>query len=307
VGERKRWVAVALIVFVVASCGGAGGSSIPPNPDALHDDAITIGSFDFVESIVLAEIYAQALESSGYRVIRQFDLGPRELVDPALERGLVELVPEYSGSALAFLGATSPHPTDVTDTHRSLVGAFEPRGITVLAASPAQDQNGFAVTAQTAADHHLESLNDLAPIAPTLTLGGPPECPQRPLCAAGLASTYGIHFQRFQPLDASGPITTGALLAGTVDVALLFTTDGDIDTNHFVLLADDRNLQSAENVTPVVNDDVARRFGPRVAEVVDDVSRLLTTSDLRSMNAAIAAGGTPKVEATTWLGAHGLV
>jgi osmoprotectant transport system substrate-binding protein len=305
VHEGHRWVAGILLALVLTSCG-TNPSSTALGVGALHDDAITVASFDFPESVVLAEIYSQALESNGFRVIRQFDIGARELVDPALERGLVELVPEYAGSALQFLGATSPNVSDPAAVHRSLARAFEARGITALSAAPAQDQNGFAVTSQTASKYGLVRLSDLAPIAGELTLGGPPECPQRPLCAGGLTSTYGSRFERFLPLDASGPITTDALKSGTVDVALMFTTDGDINTDGFVLLQDDRHLQPAENVTPVVNAEVVQRFGEQAVEVIDAVSRELTTGDLRSLNAAVAGGQAPQQVAAAWLDAHGL-
>lgn len=302
---RYRWVASVLLALILISCRTTP-SSTASDLGALHDDAITVASFDFPESIVLAEIYSQALTSNGYRVIRQFNIGPRELVDPALQRGLVELVPEYAGSALTFLDATVSDVADPVSVHGSLSRAFETRGITVLEAAPAEDKNGFAVTSQTASTYHLTRLSDLAPIAGQLTLGGPPECPQRLLCAAGLVSTYRLRFGRFQPLDASGPITSDALEAGTVDVALMFTTDGDIDTDRFVLLQDDRHLQPAENVTPVVNSEVVQRFGEEVVQVIDAVSRELTTEDLRSLNAAVAGGQTPHQAAAAWLDAHGL-
>ncbi|MDP9331004.1 MAG: ABC transporter substrate-binding protein [Actinomycetota bacterium] len=302
---RRSWAAGKLLALVLTACR-ANPSSTGLGVGALQDDAITVASYDFPESVVLAEIYAQALGSNGYRVIRQFDIGPRELVDPALERGLVELVPEYAGSALTFLGATAADASDPVAVHRTLARAFEARGIAALDAAPAEDQNGFAVTSQTASTYDLVRLSDLAPIAGELTLGGPPECPQRPLCAGGLASTYGLRFERFQPLDASGPLTTDALKAGSVNVALMFTTDGDINTEGFVLLQDDRHLQPAENVTPVVNAEVVQRFGDHVVGVIDAVSRELTTADLRSLNAAVAGGQTPQQAAATWLDAHGL-
>jgi len=299
--------------LLLAACGRSSQAPGAARPGALDDDAITVASFDFPESDVLAEIYSEALETKGFRVMRQFHIGTRELVEPALERGLVELVPEYAGSALEFLAAGSPPvggaPTgiapDPESAHASLVRAFATRGVTVLEASPAQDQNGFAVTAETAATYHLRRLSDLGAVAGSLTIGGPPECERRPLCVAGLTSTYGLHFERFQPLDASGPITAEALRTGTVDVALMFTTDGDVETNGFVLLGDDRHLQPAENVTPVVNSEVVRRFGQAAVEVIDDVSARLTTSDLRSLNAQTMGGRTPRQVAAAWLATDG--
>ena len=275
----------------------------------LGDDAISVASFNFPESTVLAEIYAQALEGAGFRIDRQLDLGPRELVEPALQRGLVELVPEYAGSALAFatLGG-APGAADQQDTNRALAEALAPRGITALEPARAEDQNGFAVTRATAEHYGLRTISDLTSVASTLTFGGPVECPRRPLCLQGLESTYGLRFQSFVPLDTSGPLTAAALADGTVDVALVLTTDGQIAQNDFVLLEDDLGLQPAENVTPVVRDDTVRRFGPQLVDVLNAVSAELTDQALRVLNAQIGFQGIdPADAARAWLVAHGFV
>src|SRR4051812_24632535 len=126
---------------------------------ALRDNAITVGSFDFAESDVLAEIYSQALEGGGYRVKRAFDLGPREFVAPALARGLVELVPEYAGTALEFASLGSRRSTaDITTTKARLVQALQARGVTALTPAPAQDANTFVVTRATASRDGLRTL-----------------------------------------------------------------------------------------------------------------------------------------------------
>jgi osmoprotectant transport system substrate-binding protein len=297
-----RTTAVLLAIAVAAgpACSGSGSQ----RPTALGDDRVTIGSFDFPESTLLAELYAQALEGHGVAVERRFGLGPRELVLPALQRGLVELVPEYVGSALAFLGGD---PTAaVTPTLLRLRGHLAERGLAALDPAPAQDQNGFVVTAQTAERLGARHLSDLAAHAPDLTLGGPPECPSRQLCLRGLEDTYGLRFGTFLPLDAGGPLTLEALLSGAIDVGLLFTTDGTIERRGLVLLADDRDLQPAENVVPLARTDVLRRFGPGFSEVLDAVSAALDTQTLRGLNAAVDAGGTPAEIARTWLDAHGL-
>jgi osmoprotectant transport system substrate-binding protein len=162
------------------------------------------------------------------------------------------------------------------------------------------------VTAPTAERLGAVDLSDLAAHAADLTLGGPPECPSRQLCLRGLEDTYGLHFGTFLPLDAGGPLTLEALLSGTIDVGLLFTTDGTIERRGLVLLADDRDLQPAENVVPLTRTDVMRRFGPGFTEVLDAVSAALDTQTLRGLNAAVDAGGTPAEIARTWLDAHGL-
>lgn len=301
---RKFALTLALILS-----GPACGPGVPPATSTLNDDAITVASFEFPESMVLGEIYAQALEAAGFNVKRQLGIGPRELVEPSLERGLVELVPEYAGSALEFLASGEGLATsDEELTHARLVEAFAGRGVDVLTPAPAQNRNGFAVTRATAERHGLEAISDLAAIDEDLAFGGPPECPERPLCLKGLESTYGLEFDQFVTLDAGGPLTVSALRAGTVDVALLFTTDAAIDENDFVLLEDDRGLQPAENVTPVVRVEVIEGHGDRFVGVVDAVSRLITTAELRALNASVALeGASPARVAAVWLAEHGLL
>jgi len=296
------------VALAAALLAGACVLDTPPaTTTALDDDAITIASFNFPESVLLAEIYAQALEGEGFAVKRQLGLGPRELVEPSLQRGLVEFVPEYAGSALEFItGGEGVATSDERLTHDRLKQVFAERGITVLARAPAQDQNGYAVSRETADLHALRRITDLVPVAGELTFGGPPECPERSLCLEGLERLYGLEFGAFTPLDAGGPVTVTALRSGTVDVALLFTTDAAIEENDFVLLYDDLGFQPAENVTPVVRAEVVDAHGDAFVRLVDSVSALLTTEDLRELNARIAQGGTPKNVAAAWLAEHGL-
>jgi osmoprotectant transport system substrate-binding protein len=297
-------VILAVALLLAASC--ARGAP-PAVTTALDDEAITIASFNFPESVLVGEIYAQALEGEGYSVKRQLGLGARELVEPSLERGLVEFVPEYAGSALEFLiGGEGLATSDEALTHDRLEQVFAERGVAVLASAPAQDQNGFAVSRETADRYGLRSISQLAPEAPDLAFGGPPECPERPLCLGGLEDVYGLRFGSFQTLDAGGPVSVTALRSGTVDVALLFTTDAAIERYDFVLLFDDLGLQPAENVTPVVRQEVVEAHGDAFVRLVDSVSALLMTGDLRELNARMAEGETPKDVAAAWLAEHGL-
>jgi osmoprotectant transport system substrate-binding protein len=302
VGARRTLVLVLALVLAASACDRT--SEPPPNVD--DDDAVTIASFNFPESVLLAEIYAQALEAADVPVERETALGTRELVMPALVQGLVELVPEYAGSALLFLAGPGSASADHDANHRALASRVSGFGLTALDASPAEDQNGFAVTRETAARFGLHTLSDLAPVADHLTFGGPPECVRRPSCLPGLESAYGIEFgQEISTLDAGGDRTVAALAQGTVDVALLFTSDAAIELNDFVLLQDDKGLQPAENVTPVVRQDALQRF-PGLAPVVNDVSALLTTDELRSMNTEVARGARPGAIAAAWLAHNGL-
>jgi osmoprotectant transport system substrate-binding protein len=286
-------------------------SSTEPAPEtALGDAAITVGSFNFAESEVVAEIYSQALESEGFAVERKFGLGPRELVAPALAQGLIEVVPEYAGTALQFVSLGEGTATaDTRTTHDELVDALERagNGVIALAPAPAEDANSFVVTQATADEHHIRALSDLAARSDSLTFGGPPECASRPLCLAGLEQVYGIRFGNVLRLDTGGPLTRQALLGDYVDVALLLSTDPAIEVGHLVELIDDRNLQPAENVTPLVRREVIDRFGSGVADRLNAVSARLSTFDLRSLNAELAnQGATLHDVAARWLRAERL-
>lgn len=305
--RRDRVAPVVVAVVAVALLAACGRGVPPATTTALDDDAITVASFNFPESVLVGEIYAQALEGEGFAVKRQLGLGARELVEPSLERGLVEFVPEYSGSALEFLTRGEGLATsDEALTHDRLEEVFAERGVAVLAPAPAQDQNGFVVTRETADRYGLRSISQLVPEAPELAFGGPPECPERPLCLGGLEDVYGLEFGTFESLDAGGPVSVTALRSGTVDVALLFTTDAAIDRYDFVLLYDDLGLQPAENVTPVVREEVVQEHGDAFVRSVDSVSAFLTTGDLRELNARVAEGETPREVAAAWLAEHGL-
>ena len=155
--------------------------------------------------------------------------------------------------------------------------AFAEEGVDVLEPSDAQDKNGLVVRPETAEELSLSTVSDLADVAGDLTLGGPPECPERPLCIPGYEDTYGVTFGDFRALDAGGPVTVEALSSEEIDVALLFTTDGVIAANEWVLLEDDQGLQPAENLVPVINTD---SNNDAATEALDAVSAVLTTENV---------------------------
>jgi osmoprotectant transport system substrate-binding protein len=300
----RIFVLVAVVALLASGCGGEAATVGPD--DVLGDDAVTIGSFNFSESVLLGELYAQALEAGGIRVDRQLALGPRELVTPALERGLVELVPEYEGSLLGFLAGEMPTST-ASDTAERLRETLGGRGLVPLESSLAQNQNGFAVTEPFAQALDIRALSDLEGQV-GLTLGGPPECQVRYLCERGLRERYGIEFESFVPLDEGGPLTADALARGVVDVALVFTTSPEIVRHRFVVLTDDRHLQPPEYVTPIVRADTLERFGPELQEWLDAVSTALSTQELRAMNVQVELyGRTPAEVVREWLHSEGLV
>jgi osmoprotectant transport system substrate-binding protein len=269
---------------------------------------VVVASFNFPESELLAAIYGLAIEHAGIPVRMQLDLGPRELVQPALREGLVDVVPEYMGTALTSLGpVTGVAMRDQAAVRDALVRAYARWHVRVLQPAAAQNQNGFAVTRGTASRYRLRTVSDLAPVASRLTIGGPAECPSRQYCLVGLRTVYGLRFAKFLPFDAEQQ-RVAALGDGVADVAVLFTTDGYLATGDFVLLADDRQLQPAENVVPVVTAKTVARYGTRLVDALDAVSARLTTKGLIFLNWRVSvAGKNVLAEARGWLERQGIV
>ena len=295
---RRLASACAGLLLVTGCTSGPSGDTAAVDP---RHPPVRVTSFDFPESQILAEIYADALQRNGYPVIRLMGVGSREVVEPALQQGLVDLVPEYAGSALTFLGvvAVATDSPAVSQTH--LAAALAAHGVAVPALSPAQDQNGVAVTTGTARARGLRRISDLGPVAQSLTFGGPPECPERPFCLAGLQSLYGLRFQRFLPLP-SGEVIAAALDTGEIDVGMLNTTAPQLAGGKLVALADDRRLQPAENVVPLVRRTVLDAYGPAFTRVLDSVSAQLTTTSLAQLNRRAVLDGVPVARvAEDWL------
>jgi osmoprotectant transport system substrate-binding protein len=301
--KMTRLALAAVAVLLAAACtGGRAGGAAPEDP---RRPTITIAAFDFTESGILAEIYAQALRLHGYPVEVVAALGAREIVEPALEQGKVDLVPEYLGTALDFLsGGERLATADAARTHAMLRRAFAARGVTVLDFATAENRNGFVVAPATAREHGLRRLSDLRPLAPRLTFGGPPECRARPLCLKGLEDLYGLHFGRFEPMP-SRVVTAAALAMGEIDVGMIETTNGSLATNDLVQLEDDRRLQPAENIVPALRSDILKVYGAQLAAVVNAVTRGLTTRELIGMNRSVELEQQPVAAvAADWLQDH---
>ncbi len=296
---RHRRVAVLLLCAALLGCRDGGEP-----PAEARADGIRVASFDFIESRVLGELYASALEDAGLPVNRRLALGPREVVVPALEQGHVDLVPEYAGSALQFLtGTADAAPGSV---RAELDAALEERGLQALAFARGQDQNGVVVATTTAEQHGLRVVTDLAPVADRFTFGGPPECSVRPLCLLGLRERYGLVFRSFVPFD-SRAATAESLLAGQIDVGMLETVDAHLSDTRLRLLQDDRALQPPENVVPVLRRAVLAEHGSSVAATLDAVTATLTTQALVELDRQAVLDRRPLDEiATDWLRAHDL-
>ncbi len=294
-------LALALVMAVVAGCS----REPEPPPQDPRRPSIVVASFNFPESEILAELYGQALRARGYPVELVARLGAREVVEPALEQGKVDLVPEYLGTALTFIDPGGLAPSgDPDTTHARLRQAFATRGVSVAAFAPAEDRNGFVVTGDLARRRGLKRISDLAPLAGRLTFGGPPECRDRPLCLEGLRDRYGLEFARFQAMP-SRRVTADALETGEIDVGMIETTDASQIGQDLVQLEDDRGLQPAENVVPVVRRQVVDRYGPGLVRLLDAVSAQLTTAELTGLNRQVAVDDQPPGGvAAGWLRAH---
>lgn len=248
-GARLVTTAVASVVaLAVGALLVAGGGANPLRAGA--SGAVVVGSADFQESQLLAEMYAQALEARGVPVVRKFDIGSREVLFDQVSKGTLTVLPEYNGNLLAYVDKTATAAT--TDTVNAALRARLPGQLELLESASAEDKDALVVTAATAARYRLTSLADLKPVAARLRMGGPPEFKTRKQGLVGIEQVYGARFAEFRALDTAGPISVAALRGGTVDAVNLFTTDPAIKANGFVALTDPKRLFGAQNVTPLV-------------------------------------------------------
>jgi osmoprotectant transport system substrate-binding protein len=311
--RRRSLVGLALVLSflagALAACSKGDGDEADGSSSAADNGVVRVASFEFTESRILAELYTQALVAADVPARRAGDLASREILEPALEQDVVDLVPEYTGSALEFLNKGAGRASSDAAANYALVKeAFASRGLVALAMAPAQDQNAVAVTKATGQRLGVAKISDLGPHARELVFGGPPECAERPFCLGGLQSLYGLRFKEVRVLDVAGPATVGALEGGEIDVALLFTTTPQVEPKGFVLLQDDLSLQPADNVVPVIRKEQLDRHGDAIVGALDAISAALTTDELRALNAQVdLEGRTPAEVAKAWLRAHSLL
>ncbi|MEZ5117909.1 MAG: ABC transporter substrate-binding protein [Candidatus Nanopelagicales bacterium] len=323
---RLSMLSVGVVAtLALAACGGSSDSGSSSSAAATSESAaasseaapaggpITVAAFNFGESKILAQMYAAVLEKAGYEPEVK-ELTNREVVQPALQGGEVQVVPEYAATLTDFLNAAANGPDapsqasgDLDTTMTALRALAEPVGVTVLDASPAADQNAFAVTAEFADANGLTTLSDLATWSQSndLVLGGPPECVERPFCQPGLEETYGMVFSDFKSLDAGGPLTKQALSQGQIGVGLVFSSDGGVAALDLAVLEDDKQLQKTDNIVPAVNSAVVTQ---ELTDALNAVSAALTTDDLIELNKAVDIDRKdPKDVAVEWLTAQGLL
>jgi osmoprotectant transport system substrate-binding protein len=281
------------------STGGGGTTDATGATGATQPErgTIIVGvSGAFPENQVVAEMYAQVLENAGYTVERQLDLGTREISDQALFSGDIDLKPEYLGFELPALDPNADTTGTADEIEQLLTPLYADQGVDVLDYSPANSTNAFVITPETADQYGLAAVSDLAPVAPDLTLGGPPECPRRPFCILGLKDVYGVEFGDFKPLDFGGPQTVAALEAGAIDVALLFSLDPTISDKGWISLEDDQDLQAAGNFVGVIRSDVNN---DEITGLVNGVTTSLTTEGMLDLVRRIAIDGEDTAAAAT--------
>ncbi len=305
---------LALAGLALAACSSSSGTA-SGSASGSAGGPIVVAAFNFGESQLLANMYAQVLNKAGYQATVK-SIGAREVVEPALEKGSagggVDVVPEYLATFTEFLNqkvnGTNAAPKASGDVQATLAAAQAlagPRGLTVLQPSQAADQNAFAVTQAFATKNNLTTLSDLAGYSGPLVLGGPPECPQRPYCEPGLEKTYGLKFTGFKSLDAGGPLTKKALQQGQIQLGLVFSSDGGIEAYGLKVLADDKHLQNADNVVAVVNTKV---LSDQLSAALNGVAAALTTDELIALNKKVDIDGAdPATVATDWLKSKSLI
>ena len=283
--SRIRLAGAAVAVLTTLALTACGAGDDPLSEETGSSSAVAIGSANFAESELLAEIYAQALEAKGVEVKRTFNIGARELYLKALQDGSIDLLPEYNGALLAALspgGAPEgvSKPEDVLGALKKVL----PAGTEVLEQSAAEDKDTLTVTQETATKNNLKTIDDLKPVAGQLSIGAGPEWAERYQGLKGLEELYGVKFKEFKPLDAGGPLTVKALLDGDIDVANIFSTDSSIATNKLVVLEDTKNLYLAENILPLIRSESKT---DTITTALNAVSAKLTTENLTSYLAKV--------------------
>ncbi len=328
---RTLALGASVLALALSACSTGGGSSAPSASTAASSEpsapasagesapasaatapTIRLGSDGFYEAKLMAEIYGQALEANGYTVDRTaIGIGTRDVSAPALESGQFDLKPEYVGSGLGHYDKTK-----ITGDGQQNADALQEilktkgDGITVLDISPAADQNAFVVRPETAQQFNLTTMTDLAQVAGQLKLGVATDCPTNPICGAALKSAYGIDVKNATKLAPCDTPMVQALKGKTIDVGELCSTQPDIAANGWVVLEDDKQTQPADNIAPLVRDDLLAKLPDEdgFEKILNDVSAAMDTATLTDLNKQIAIDNKDiAVVAKGWLQSKGMI
>ncbi|MEH0550538.1 ABC transporter substrate-binding protein [Streptomyces sp. B21-101] len=299
-------VALAAMTVLLAGCGSQSGDTDDPLAgDKAAGDTVVVGSNNFAESILLADIYGEALKAKGVKVSYKPNIGSRETTYGLLKNGSITVLPEYNGSLLAYLDKDAAQ-TSLAAVNAAVKTKLDSK-LTLLESSPAESKDSVTINAETAKKYSLTSastLADLKDAAPELVLGGSPEFQTRQQGMVGLESVYGLKFKNFKALDAGGPLTRAALKKNTVQAADIFTTDPTITKEKFVVLQDPKNLFGFANVTPLVYKSGLSQEG---VDALNAVSAKLDTKALLDLDSQVQLESKDPLDvAKAWLKSAGL-
>jgi osmoprotectant transport system substrate-binding protein len=266
---------------------------------------ITIGDKNFPEEYVLGDLYAQALQAKGYTVHLKGNIGSSEVIDKALTSGKIDAYPEYTGTILSVLAHQTKVPTSANETYAQAKAFEEKRGYTLTAQTPFEDKDAIGVTKAYATKNGLKSISDLKKLGSAVTIGAAPEFRTREAGLIGLKQVYGLSKIQFKPLTIGLPYQ--GLDNGKIQAADVFTTDGQLTSGKYAVLADPKNIFGFQNVALVVSKKVLDKEGPAFAQTIDNVSSKLTTEAVQAMNKAVVLDKQdPAAVAKQFLKANGL-
>jgi osmoprotectant transport system substrate-binding protein len=305
---RRVLIAFALAA-VLASCGGTADQHPTTTTRATGPGAgkppITVGTKNFPEAFLLGQLYAQALRAKGFTVNLKTNIGATELIYRALTSKSLDMYPDYTGVLDAVIGNERGRLTSADEAYRSAQQVVGAENLALLDRAPFTDRDAIAVKPALATRYNLDSLGDLERVPGRVTVGGPPEFRTREQGMVGLEAEYGLRRLRLRPYKIGDQYE--ALDKNRVDVIDVFTTDGQLSRGGYVVLKDPKGLFGFQNGVPVVRRDVLEREGPVFAETINKVSALLTTMEMRRMNAAMTlAARSPAGVAEEFLHNHGL-
>lgn len=302
-----RLGAAALALGLSAATLAACGTDDPTSSGGSGGDTVVIGSFAFAESEILAEIYAQALESKDIDVEKRFNIGPRQQTIPALQDGSINLIPEYNGNLLAYYDEEYTERT-TEDVDASLVDAVAKDKLKVLDSAEAEDKDAYVVTSDTAESEGLTTIGDLSKLVP-FKIGANPQFGDLGYGIPGLEKVYGVKpgGATLVPIeDFGGPDTVKALVDDSVKVADIYTTSPAIKTEDLVVLEDPKNMISSQNIIPLISESIS---SSEIEDVLNAISAELTTDDLIALRDRVE--GEEKASASTaaeeWLTDKGLI
>ncbi|WP_435748616.1 ABC transporter substrate-binding protein [Microbacterium sp. PMB16] len=300
---KRSVLAVGLVAAAALALTACGGNPLEEPSDADSgsgsSDKIVVGSQGYYSNEIIAEIYAQALEGAGFDVEKKLNIGQRDAYMPEVESGAINVFPEYTGSLLEYLSDDEVDVTSPEDVYTALQDVL-PDSLTALDYAEATDQDTYTVLKSFAEEHDLKTIEDLKNVPTEVTIGAPPEFEERPYNPAAAKEVYGVDLK----FSATGPTTLESLLAGTIQVADIYTSEPAFQTEDIVALEDPKNLIISSNVVPIVSSDIA----DDVSDVLNAISEKLTAEELVSLNVLSAVDEQSSADiAKKWLADNDLV